>query len=112
MSSTALEWMTSYLTGRQQCVRHAGSSSTATTLTCGVPQGSVLGPILFLLYTADILPIISKHSLHGHLYADDSLVYGFCRPDSTEVQHLLSVSVSCISAVSYTHLTLPTSDLV
>ena len=67
MSSTALEWMTSYLTGRQQCVRHAGSSSTATFLTCGVPQGSVLGPILFLLYTADILATISKHGLHGHL---------------------------------------------
>src|SRR5688572_8244224 len=100
MSSTALEWMTSYLTGRQQCVRHAGSSSTATTLTCGVPQGSVLGPILFLLYTADILSIISKHSLHGHLYADDSQVYGFCRPDSTEVQHLRSVSVSCISDIA------------
>ena len=42
MSSTALEWMTSYLTGRQQCVRHAGSSSTATLLTCDVPQGSVV----------------------------------------------------------------------
>ena len=100
MSSTALEWMTSYLTGRQQCVRHAGSSSTATILTCGVPQGSVLGPILFLLYTADILSIISKHGLHGHLYADDSQVYGFCRPDSTDVQHLRSVSVSCISDIA------------
>src|SRR6218665_2195965 len=51
LSSTALGWITSYLTDRQQCVRHAGSSSTTTILTCGVPQGSVLGPILFLLYT-------------------------------------------------------------
>src|SRR6218665_3254150 len=40
LSSTVLEWMTSYLTDRQQCVRHAGSSSTTTILTCGVPQGS------------------------------------------------------------------------
>src|SRR6218665_1340397 len=39
LSSTALEWITSYLTGRQQCICHAGSASTKTTLTCGVPQG-------------------------------------------------------------------------
>jgi len=72
LSSTALEWIASHLTGRQQCVHHAGSASTYSTLTCGVPQDSVLGPILFLLYTPDILPIISKHGLQGHLYADDS----------------------------------------
>ena len=72
LSSTALQWMTSYLTDRQQCVRQAGSSSKSTIITCGVPQGSVLVPILFLLYTADILTIIFKHGLQGHFYADDS----------------------------------------
>src|SRR6218665_2574952 len=100
LSSTVLEWMTSYLTDRQQCVRHAGSSSTTTILTCGVPQGSVLGPILLLLCTADLLTIIAKHGLQGHLYADDSQIYGFCRPNSTDVQHLRSVSTSCISDIA------------
>src|SRR6218665_615576 len=88
--------MTSYLTDRQQCVRHAGSSSTTTIHTCV----SVLGPILFLLYTADLLTIIAKHGLQGHLYADDSQVYGFFRPNSTDVQHLRSVLTSCISDIA------------
>src|SRR6218665_1985580 len=83
-----------------QCVRHAGSSSTTTMLTCGVPQGSVLGPILFLLYTADLLTIITNHVLQGHLYSYYSQVYGFCRPNSTDVQHLRSVSTSCINDIA------------
>src|SRR6218665_4101586 len=92
--------MTSYLTDRHLCVRHAGSSSATTIVTCGVPQGSVLGSILFLLYTADLLTIIAKHGLQGHLDADDSQVYGFCRPNPTDVQHLRSASTSCISDIA------------
>src|SRR6218665_133450 len=88
------------MTDSNASAMHAGSSSTTTILTCGVPQCSVLGPILFLLYTADLLTIITKHGLQGHLYADDSQVYGFCRPNSTDVQHLRSVSTSCISDIA------------
>src|SRR6218665_3373782 len=53
----------------------------------------------FLLY-AGLLTIIAKNGLQGHLYADDSQVYGFCRPNSTDVQHLWSVSTSCISDIA------------
>ena len=45
--STVLDWFTSYLEQRVQYVRFRGRSPTPSTLLCGVPQGSVLGPILF-----------------------------------------------------------------
>src|SRR6218665_720642 len=64
------------------------------------PSMLSLGTILFLLYTADLLAIITKHGLQRHLYADDSRVYDFCRPNSTDVQHLRSVSTNCISDIA------------
>jgi hypothetical protein len=49
--SVALDWLRSYLHGRRQTVLYDGVSSTLRSLVCGVPQGTVLGPLLFLLYT-------------------------------------------------------------
>jgi Reverse transcriptase (RNA-dependent DNA polymerase) len=49
ITDSACNWLASYLTGRTQCVRRRTTSSRSTTLSCGVPQGSVLGPLLFVL---------------------------------------------------------------
>ena len=67
-----------------QYVRFRGRSSTPLTLLCGVPQGSVLGPILFLLYTADLIRLVEIRGLRPHLLADDTQIYGSCRPEETQ----------------------------
>ena len=54
--------------------------STIVALMCGVPQGSVFGPILFIMYTVDLVSVTESHGLSSHMYADDTEVYGSCRP--------------------------------
>ena len=70
---TSLLWFQSYLTDRQQYVSINNHSSQLGGITCGVPQGSVLGPLLFLIYIND-LPNVSK-VLSFFLYADDTNIY-------------------------------------
>ena len=56
-------------------VHIANQQSSTMKLVCGVPQGSVLGPILFLVYCADVMAIAHRHGLGVHSYADDSQLY-------------------------------------
>ena len=67
-----LSWFESYLTERKEFVSINGKNSLLTAVTLGVPQGSILGPLLFLLYIND-LPLVSK--LFALLFADDTTLF-------------------------------------
>ena len=71
MNTNATEWFNSYLSGRTQFVDLGGVHSKLNTISCGVPQGSILGPLLFLIYVNDMISVIGKEC-NLFLYADDS----------------------------------------
>lgn len=70
---TALEWFKSYLHNRKQYVKYEGSKSSELIIKCGVPQGSILGPLLFLLYINDIEN--ASNEIFLMLFADDSSAF-------------------------------------
>lgn len=80
VSGLALTWFTSYLDKRQQSVSVNGVSSSPTPLIYGVPQGSVLGPILYILYNSPMHEIASSFGISDHYFADDSQEYDSFTP--------------------------------
>ena len=68
-----LTWIRSYLSGRTQSVFVNGTTSDEEAISCGVPQGSVLGPLLFLIYVNNMKNLLTNSSYH--LYADDTVIY-------------------------------------
>jgi len=73
-----LIWLKSYLSDRSYTVIYAGYTSGKVLIICSVPQGSVLEPLLFVLYTSDISDVAARHSLKPHSFADDTQLYTHC----------------------------------
>ena len=97
IADAALTWFKTYLTSRSFSVFVSGFASPPYALSCGLPQGSVLGPILFNMYTTPLSTLISSRSLNHHLYADDTKVFiSFARKTFTTAITQLQDTISDI----------------
>ena len=121
IAGAVYSWFSSYLSGRFQSVCISGVTSAAVLLSFGVPQGSVLGPVLFTLYNSPIHSISLKHGVVDHYYADDDQKYvSFSIGDSNsghaDQQRAFSLVSSCIGetkvwmADNYIQLNDPKTD--
>ena len=97
VSGTALQWFSSYLTNRSQSVVVNGLLSDPSLISSGVPQGSVLGPVLFVIYTTPLSAVIQTHSVLHHSYADDTQLQKSAPP--RYISDLLSAMQLCIGDI-------------
>jgi len=91
LSDSALQWFQSYLSGRTEYVSLGRRRSRRLPVSCGVPQGSVLGPILFIIYMLPLGRVVSRHRMSFHCYADDTQLYIKTAPNP-------SAAMSCVTA--------------
>ena len=93
VSQAAVNWFISYLGGKVQAVEISGVFSEFRSVTCGVPQGSILGPLLFLMYVNDMKAVVKCKLL---LYADDSALLA-SSSDVSEIEDVLSRELESVS---------------
>ena len=110
ITDTALDWFRSYLTERFQRVMIDGIVSEPAELTYGVPQGSVLGPVLFTLYSQPISGVIENKNLNYHKYADDTELSASSKPElfSSAMSELKNCTLDVLSWMDSNKLKLNT----
>ena len=97
ITGPALDLLTSYLKDRNHFVQIDSHSSDTAPLTSGVPQGSVLGPLLFTLYTTPLTHLLQDSSVSFHLYADDTQLYvSFSSDDHLDSLTHLSLTLDAV----------------
>ena len=95
----ALDWIISYLQEWTQRIVIGGHSSSTTTLTASVPQGSVLGPLLFSLYVQPIDDIIRAHGLFFHHYANDLQIYSHVNLNPSALAAVVQQMEDCLDDI-------------
>ncbi len=100
LEKDALDWVSSYLSGRTQSISIAEVKSPPQTLVRGVPQGSVLGPIFFTIYTLPLGDTVRKYGMKSHLFADNTQLYLTFDPKAQGDEELnITTMESCISEI-------------
>jgi hypothetical protein len=100
INGKALQWIRSYLHKRTFSVKIDNAHSNPKIMIFGVPQGSLLGPVLFILYTKEISTIALKHGLTVHMYADDTQLYlGFKQKSASDTKMKSDSIQSCLQEI-------------
>ena len=84
ITGSVLAWIRSFLTDRHQIFQVGSDRSPMVIVLYGLPQGTILGPQMYILYTVDLESILERHGVKMHLYADDTQLYHHSRTNNLE----------------------------